>query len=110
MPVPPPAPGTPPAGADPDTIRKTAHLARLDLTEGEVAELAPQFARILDAFRELSELDVAEVEPMTRAVEGEAPLRADEPGPCLERERLLAGAPEPIDGFFGVPRTIEGEA
>jgi aspartyl-tRNA(Asn)/glutamyl-tRNA(Gln) amidotransferase subunit C len=30
-------------------------------------------------------------------------LREDVPIPCLPREAVLAAAPEPVDGGFGVP-------
>jgi Asp-tRNA(Asn)/Glu-tRNA(Gln) amidotransferase C subunit len=30
-------------------------------------------------------------------------MRSDEPVECLPREVVLAAAPEPVDGGFGVP-------
>jgi Asp-tRNA(Asn)/Glu-tRNA(Gln) amidotransferase C subunit len=36
------------------------------------------------------------------------PARADEPGPMLPHERVLAGAPDPREGSLAVPRIVEG--
>ena len=84
---------------------RTARLARLVLPDEELAELAPQFERILAAFRTLARFEGGAPsvgpEPLGRA-------RADEPQPSHSSERALANAPEPLEGFFGVPKTIGG--
>jgi Asp-tRNA(Asn)/Glu-tRNA(Gln) amidotransferase C subunit len=43
------------------------------------------------------------VAPTSHVVDVAAPLRPDQPEPCLPRETVLAGAPEPVRGGFGVP-------
>jgi aspartyl-tRNA(Asn)/glutamyl-tRNA(Gln) amidotransferase subunit C len=43
------------------------------------------------------------VPPTSHAVELAGVMRADEPEPCLDRDVILAAAPEPVDGGFGVP-------
>ena len=87
-----------------ELIRRTAALARLEVTPEEIGRLAPQFARILEAFEGLPE--PAE-DPMERAGRGESRTRPDEPAGVLGSERVLRAAPEPCDGFFAVPKTIE---
>jgi aspartyl-tRNA(Asn)/glutamyl-tRNA(Gln) amidotransferase subunit C len=59
--------------------------------------------------RQLEELDVSEVEPMTHALAaGEAaPLREDEVRPSLAPEEALRNAPEREGTCFKVPRIIE---
>ena len=89
-----------------DLVRAAARLARLELAEAELERLAPQLARILDAFRALERFPV-------RPGSGEATTldrsRADEPAPSLPRDAVLSAAPASADGFFVVPRAIGGE-
>lgn len=73
---------------------------------------------ILDYVAQLGELDTAQVEPMAQVSEvlagrGDAAsldvsvLREDAVRPSLERERVMAGAPETDAVFFKVPKVIE---
>ncbi len=97
-----------------EIVQRTARLARLEVTPSEIERLAREFQRILQAFRTLSSAPLEQEEPPSRA--GDARLREDEPSPFPAPERLLANAPEPVPdletggGFFGVPKTIGGEA
>jgi aspartyl-tRNA(Asn)/glutamyl-tRNA(Gln) amidotransferase subunit C len=88
-------------------VARTAALARLEVGDAEVERLSGEFARILAAFSHLAELDLVEGAADPGPAPGEARTRSDEPRPSGLREALLANAPEPIDGFFGVPKTIE---
>ena len=89
-------------------VRRTAALAKLDLEEGEAAVLGPQFDAILEHFRVLSELDVEGEEPMTSPLAPGDLSRADEPRASTPRDQLLEGAPDPRQGFYGVPKTVGG--
>jgi aspartyl-tRNA(Asn)/glutamyl-tRNA(Gln) amidotransferase subunit C len=91
-----------------ESVRKTAALARLSLGEAEMAALGGQFARILDAFQSLTQLDVDGVEPMTGATELRDVAREDRPRPSLARDAVLANAPARAGEFFSVPKTIGG--
>lgn len=91
-----------------DTIRRSAALARLELSEEEIRALVPQFARILDAFRQLAAFRAPE--ELGQQGEGAGRVRADSPVPSLARERQMAGAPRTLEGFYAVPRTVGGEA
>ncbi|MBI1380987.1 MAG: Asp-tRNA(Asn)/Glu-tRNA(Gln) amidotransferase subunit GatC [Planctomycetaceae bacterium] len=102
----PPADAPAPDGA---LIQKTASLARLALDPSEVEHLVPQFARILGSFETLRALDTTGIEPMTRPIELETVQRADEAGPCLDREAALGLAPKRSDEFYAVPKTLEAE-
>lgn len=104
-------PGSPGAGEDPrQLVRATAELARLEITDEEAERLAPQFARILEAFRELASLDVEGVSGVARMGGDDAVVRPDEPRPSLPVDAVLDAAPERIDDFFGVPKTVERPA
>jgi aspartyl-tRNA(Asn)/glutamyl-tRNA(Gln) amidotransferase subunit C len=51
----------------------------------------------------MNELDLDGVEPTSHVVALENVLRADEPRPSWDRDRVLEGAPDPSDGAFRVP-------
>jgi len=91
-----------------ELVRRTAELARLDLTPAETGELANQLERILSAFQALSEANVEGIEPLIGPAELVDVLREDRAAPGLEREELLARAPRREGEFFGVPKTIGG--
>lgn len=94
---------------DLDTVRKTAHLARLDIGDAELAKLAGQFARILEAFQSIAKLEVEGVEPMTGPTDLADVVRADRPRPSLERESVLENAPARSGEYYSVPKTIAGQ-
>ena len=54
---------------DRDSVRKVAHLARLELTADEEQQFSGQLSSILDYFEQLSELDTEDVPPTTRAID-----------------------------------------
>ncbi len=92
-----------------EDVRRIASLARLQLSPEEERLFAGQLSAILDYVRQLEELDVSAVEPMTHALAagGEVPLREDEVRPGLAPERALAAAPAREGTCFKVPRIIE---
>ncbi len=95
-----------------EEVRRIAALARLRLSPEEERTFAGQLSAILDHVRQLEELDVSSVEPMTHALaarEAEAApaLRADEVHASLSPADALANAPAREGTFFKVPRIIE---
>jgi aspartyl-tRNA(Asn)/glutamyl-tRNA(Gln) amidotransferase subunit C len=58
---------------------------------------------ILEHVERMNELDLEGVEPTSHVVELENVLRADEPRPSWERDRILEGAPDRFEGAFRVP-------
>jgi aspartyl-tRNA(Asn)/glutamyl-tRNA(Gln) amidotransferase subunit C len=87
-------------------VHKVAHLARLELTPAEEEKFAAQLSDILNYFEQLSELDVTDVQPTTRAIEVVNVMRSDELQPHQEREAILAAAPDREGDFFKVPKII----
>lgn len=65
--------------------------------------MASELSHVLDHIEKIRELDLDGVPPTSHVVDAGAPLRADDPIPCLDRDVVLASAPEPVDGGFGVP-------
>jgi aspartyl-tRNA(Asn)/glutamyl-tRNA(Gln) amidotransferase subunit C len=88
---------------DRDQVLHVAKLARLELSNDEVDQMATELSGILEHVDRISELDLEGVEPTSHVVELENVLRADEPTPSLERDAALANAPDPADGAFRVP-------
>jgi aspartyl-tRNA(Asn)/glutamyl-tRNA(Gln) amidotransferase subunit C len=86
-----------------DDVLHVARLARLELSEAEVERMREQLSAILDAVGKVSELDLSDVEPTAHPLDLVNVFGEDEPRPSLKREEALAGAPDPEDGFFGVP-------
>src|SRR3954454_846133 len=87
-----------------DQVLHVARLARLELTEDELAKMAEELSGVLDHIEKIGELgDLADVPPTSHVVAVENALRADRPRPSLPREGALAGAPDPVEGGFRVP-------
>ncbi len=92
---------------DRKTVEHTAKLARLQLTEEELARYQKQLGAILDYIAKLETLDVKGVEPLVHPAEGANVFREDVPRPCLPRAEALKNAPERNDDFFIVPKVVE---
>jgi aspartyl-tRNA(Asn)/glutamyl-tRNA(Gln) amidotransferase subunit C len=88
---------------DRDQVLHVARLARLELSEEEVERMASELSHVLDHIEKIRELDLEGVPPTAHVVDAAGPLRPDELWPCLDRDQVLAAAPEPVDGGFGVP-------
>jgi aspartyl-tRNA(Asn)/glutamyl-tRNA(Gln) amidotransferase subunit C len=89
-----------------EEVREIATLARLRLSDEEVARMTQDLDAILGYVAALREVDTASVEPMTHAVPFDCPLRADEVSPSLPLEAALANAPRREGSFFQVPRIM----
>jgi aspartyl-tRNA(Asn)/glutamyl-tRNA(Gln) amidotransferase subunit C len=86
-----------------DEVLHVARLARLELTDDEVARFTGQLSAILEAVAKVSELDLSDVEPTAHPLDVVNVWEADEPRPCLPVEEALANAPDREDDAFRVP-------
>lgn len=100
----------PTEGADVETVRRIAHLARIEIDDRQAAALARDFDTILTHFRVLGELDLEDVEPLAGANGLCDVRRRDEPAPSLSADEFLAGAPAREGDFLRVPKTVGGES
>jgi len=97
---------------DTATVAKIASLARLKVSEAELAAMVPELNGILAWVEQLGEVDVTGVEPMTAVIPNQLRLREDlvNADPLTGggvRDKVLANAPAAEHGFFGVPKVIE---
>ncbi len=93
-----------------DDVRHVARLARLALTEEEVASLRGQLSDILAYAEQVNEVVTPDVPPTSHPYPLTNVLRPDEPRPSLPPEEAISTAPDAEDGRFRVPRIVEAEA
>jgi aspartyl-tRNA(Asn)/glutamyl-tRNA(Gln) amidotransferase subunit C len=87
-------------------IAKVADLARLALSEEELAEYAAQLEVILEHAERVQALPTDGVDPTSHPLPMVNAFRPDEVGECLDREVVLSEAPDAADGQFRVPRIL----
>lgn len=87
-------------------VAKVARLARLDLTADELSRSTAQLDDMLEHFADIDELELDDVVPMTQPYLLTNVLRDDVPAPVLDRDEVLAAAPEVEDHRFKVPPIV----
>jgi aspartyl-tRNA(Asn)/glutamyl-tRNA(Gln) amidotransferase subunit C len=98
-------------------VERVAELANLELTSGEKVAMLRDLNSVLGHFAQLNELDTSSVPPMAQmaallsmgreAETGALHLRPDEVAPSLNREQVMACAPDTDGVFFRVPKVID---
>jgi aspartyl-tRNA(Asn)/glutamyl-tRNA(Gln) amidotransferase subunit C len=88
---------------DREQVLHVARLARLELSDDEVARMATELSTILGHVDRMSQIELDGVPPTTHVVEVTGALRPDEPRPSWPRETMLEQAPAEKDGGFLVP-------
>ena len=89
-----------------ETVIKVSRLARLSLTSEEAEKMTSQLSGMLEHFRDIDALNLADVEPMTQPYPLKNVLREDVVAPSLDRDEVLGQAPAAESGRFRVPPTI----
>ena len=92
---------------DETTVRKIASLARIAVSEGEVAAMTGELNNILNWVEQLGEVDTSGVEPLHTVIHNKLRLREDVITDGDIRDAVLANAPQAEHGFFAVPKVIE---
>jgi aspartyl-tRNA(Asn)/glutamyl-tRNA(Gln) amidotransferase subunit C len=92
---------------DTATVRRIARLARIAVSDEEVARLEGELSTILDWVEQLGEVDTADVEPMTSVIPMTMKKRADEVTDGEKAGDVVANAPSSEDNFFVVPKVVE---
>lgn len=98
----------------PHDLQRVADLANLELGDHEKVSLLRDLNSILDHVAELNEVDTSAVPAMAQvgeAIGGEldsrTTLRPDIVAPSLDRELVMAAAPDSDGTYFLVPKVIE---
>ena len=92
---------------DEATVRRVARLARIRISDEEAKSLENELTGILEWVEQLSEVDVSDVEPMTRVVPIVLKMREDVVTDGDKVADIVANAPMSEDGFFVVPKVVE---
>ena len=90
-----------------EEVLHIAQLARVGLTEEDVATFQEQLSEILDHFETLKALDTEGVEPTSHPLSLESVMRPDEVRPSLPRDEVLANAPLADADAFRVRAVLE---
>jgi|SRR5450631_455609 aspartyl-tRNA(Asn)/glutamyl-tRNA(Gln) amidotransferase subunit C len=88
-------------------VEHVARLARLALTDDEIARFTTELGHILEHAADLATLDLDGVEPTAHPLSITNVTRQDEIRPPLPRDEVLAEAPAVEDGRFRVPRILD---
>lgn len=90
----------------PKDVAKVGSLARLALTEQDLARMTGELSKIVDFVSQLGELDTSSVEPLAHPLDTRNVFRDDVPKPSLTTEQALANAPRHDGSCFLVPAVL----
>ena len=92
---------------DADQIAKLAHLARINISDEMVGDVATRITTILSLVDQLQSVETEGVEPMSHPMDAVQRLRADRVTEPNQRDALQAIAPAVENGLFLVPKVID---
>ncbi len=90
-----------------DDVQRIAHLARIEITPAEAADVRGKLERIFELIGRMRAVDTTGIVPMSHAQDVVLPLREDR---VTETDRHLLyqqGAPAVEGGLYLVPKVIE---
>lgn len=96
-------------GLTADDVARLGALARIQLSEQECAELAPELDVILESIARVSEVATPEVPMATHAIAMSNVFRDDVVRASMTADQALSGAPDEEDGRFRVPQILGEE-
>ncbi len=88
-------------------VEHIAHLARLEVSDDEIADYVDKLSSIIDLVAKLGELDTADVLPMAHPLDMSQRLRPDEVTETNQRDLFQRNSQAVGRGFYRVPRGIE---
>lgn len=89
-----------------DEVRSVAKLARLELSDADLATMQHQLSAILDYVAQLNEIDTTGVEELAHPLPIENVFRPDVPAPSLPVDAALSNAPSRVGDYFAVPAVL----
>jgi aspartyl-tRNA(Asn)/glutamyl-tRNA(Gln) amidotransferase subunit C len=91
----------------PDDIRKLCHLARLEITDEEIADVSAKLSSIVAMVGQLKAVDTTGVTPMAHPLERPQRLRPDVVTETDLHELYQKNAPRVERDLYLVPKVIE---
>lgn len=88
-------------------VARVAKLARISLSDAEIALFQKQMEHIVGYVQKVGEADISGVEPTAHGMPVTNVFRKDEQRQSLPREVVLANAPSTRDDQFVVPKIVE---
>ena len=89
-----------------DTVKYTANLARIELSDKEVDHFTGQLDRNLAYVEKLSALNTANLEPTSHVLEMKNVYREDIAKKSLPASEVIKNAPSKENNLFKVPKII----
>jgi aspartyl-tRNA(Asn)/glutamyl-tRNA(Gln) amidotransferase subunit C len=90
-----------------DDVRRIAHLARIEITPAEAADVRAKLDAIFELISRMRAADTTGIVPMSHAQDVVLPLREDRVTESDHHALYQQGAPAVEDGLYLVPRVIE---
>ena len=90
-----------------EEVLHIARLARVGLSEEDVARFQEQLSEILDHFDVLRQVDTESVLPTSHTLDLQNVTSPDQVRDSFLRQEILANAPMPEEGFFRVRAVLE---
>jgi aspartyl-tRNA(Asn)/glutamyl-tRNA(Gln) amidotransferase subunit C len=90
-----------------EQVMQISELAKLDLTEQEIERYGSQLSAVLDYASRLSQLNTDDIPPTATVLPLQNVMRDDSVRPSLPRDKIVANAPDTIEGQFRVDAVLE---
>lgn len=92
---------------DDNTTRKIARLARIAVSDEDVATFTTRLNGVLNWVEQLQAVDTSNVEPLASVLQTATPQREDVVNDGGYGDAVLKNAAESKAGFFVVPKVVE---
>jgi aspartyl-tRNA(Asn)/glutamyl-tRNA(Gln) amidotransferase subunit C len=92
---------------DKNDVEKIAHLARLQINDSDIVEVAQRISNILGMIDQMQSVDTSAVSAMAHPFDAGQRLRADQITETNQRDYYQKIAPATQNGLYLVPKVIE---
>ena len=92
---------------DKETIIKIANLAKLEIKDDKLNDIASSLEKILNLVDEMNDVDTDDVTPMSHPLNLTQELRKDEVKEANQRDLFQKGNENTDNGYYKVPKIID---
>ena len=92
---------------DKETIIKIANLAKLEIKDDKLNDIASSLEKILNLVDEMNDVDTDDVTPMSHPLNLKQELRKDEVKEVNQRDLFQKGNENTDNGYYKVPKIID---